>query len=158
MGEDAGPRATGDLSTAEADAVEEELRGEAESHGLFGLLGVELVTAREGHAVLTLPFDDRFTNLANVSMHGGLTATLVDTASGFALRSVLGPDARLTTTDMNVRYLRPATNDLRVEADVVRAGRSMGVTEARVTNEHDGEEKTVATGGTSYRLFRGEEA
>jgi hypothetical protein len=34
----------------------------------------------------------------------------------------------------------------------------MGVTEARVTCEHEGEEKVVATGGTSYRLFRGEGA
>lgn len=158
MGGGDAPGETGDLPSADADAVERELRGEAESHGLFDLLGVELVSARDGRAVLTLPFYDRFTNLANVSMHGGLTATLVDTASGFALRSVLGADARLTTTDLNVRYLRPATNDLRVEAEVVRAGRSMGVTDARVTNEHEGEEKVVATGGTSYRLFRGESA
>jgi hypothetical protein len=34
----------------------------------------------------------------------------------------------------------------------------MGVTDARVTNEHEDEEKVVATGGTSYRLFRGEGA
>ena len=151
-------RPTGDLSETEADAVERELREEARSHGLFDLLGVELVSARDGRAVLALPFDERFTNVANDSMHGGLTATLVDTASGFALRSVLGPDASLTTTDMNVRYIRPATNDLRVEAEVVRSGRTMGVTEARVVSEHEGEEKVVASGGTSYRLFRGETA
>ena len=157
-GDDAEERSTGDLSESEADAVERELREEARSHGLFDLLGVELDSARDGRAVLTLPFDERFTNVANESMHGGLTATLIDTASGFALRSVLGSDARLTTTDMNVRYLRPATNDLRVEAEVVRAGTTMGVTEARITSEHEGEEKVVATGGTSYRLFRGETA
>jgi uncharacterized protein (TIGR00369 family) len=141
-----------------ADALERALREEARSHGLFSLLGVDLVSARDGRAVLTLPFDERFTNLANVSMHGGLTATLVDTASGFALRTTLDGSADLTTTDLNVRYLRPATDDLRVEAEVVRSGRTMGVTEARVTCEHEGEEKVVATGGTSYRLFRGEGA
>lgn len=155
-GDGAGERETGDLSETTADAVERELREEARSHGLFDLLGVELVSARDGRAVLALSFDERFTNVANESMHGGLTATLLDTASGFALRSILGSEARLTTTDMNVRYLRPATSDLRVEAEVVRAGRTMGVTEARVTTEYEGEETVVASGGTSYRLFRGE--
>ena len=43
-----------------------------------------------------------------------------------------------------------------VEAEVVRAGGSMGVTESEVTTRHESERKVVATGGTSYRLFREE--
>jgi hypothetical protein len=30
----------------------------------------------------------------------------------------------------------------------------MGVTECEVTSVHEGERKVVATGGTTYRLFR----
>jgi uncharacterized protein (TIGR00369 family) len=66
-------------------------------------------------------------------------------------------DASLTTTDLNVRYVRPATSDITVTAEVVRSGRTVGVTEAEVTARHEGEEKVVATGGTTYRLFRGGE-
>lgn len=142
-----------------ADARERRLKEEAAEHGFFGTLGLELESAREGRAVLSVPFEESFTNIPNDSMHGGVTASLVDTASGFALRSTLEPGTGLTTTDMNVRYVRPATADLRAEARVVRAGRSVGVTECEVTSvAPDGERKTVATGGTTYRLFRGDSA
>lgn len=114
---------------------------------------------RDGRAVLRLPFEEEFTNVPNDSMHGGVTASLLDTASGFALRSTLGPETSLSTTDLNVRYVRPATADLRAEAHVVRAGRSVGVTDCEVTSvAPDGERKVIATGGTTYRLFRGEPA
>jgi uncharacterized protein (TIGR00369 family) len=144
------------VSVTDAD-LEAELRREAENHGLFRLLGLELEAVGDGAATVRVPFDERVTNVANESMHGGIAATLIDTASGFALRSQLGAGARLSTTDLNVRYVRPATSDLRAEATVVRAGGSMGVTESTVTGTiPDGTEKTVATGGTTYRLFRGE--
>ena len=108
--------------------------------------------------VFGLPFDEKFANLASGTVHGGVTATVIDTASGFALRSTFDDPAaaRLTTTDLNVRYLRPARDDLRVTAEVVRAGGSIGVTRCEATTGHEGERKVVATGGTSYRLFREE--
>jgi len=132
-----------------------DLRAEAADHGLFRLLDLELASVGDGRATVRIPFDEEFTNVANESMHGGIAATLIDTASGFALRSQLGADARLSTTDLNVRYVRPATGDLRAEARVVRAGGTMGVTESTVTGvDPHGDEVTVATGGTTYRLFR----
>jgi uncharacterized protein (TIGR00369 family) len=134
------------------DVLESALR----EHGLFQWLNLDIETVDPGHVVFELPFDDKFANIASGTVHGGVTATVIDTASGFALRSTFeNPEsAMLTTTDLNVRYVRPARNDLRVEAEVVRAGGSMGFTESEVTTVHDGEEKVVATGGTSYRLFR----
>ena len=110
----------------------------------------------QGRVVFELPFDEKFANIASGSVHGGVTATIIDTASGFALRTTFDDptDVALTTTDLNTRYVRPATDDVRVEAEVVRAGGSMGVTECEVTSVHEGERKIVATGGTTYRLFR----
>jgi uncharacterized protein (TIGR00369 family) len=139
--------------------TEAALRRSFERHGLLTWLGFDVVEAEPGHAVFELPFDEKLTNLDAETIHGGITATAIDTASGFVLRSTFDPaeDVGLTTTDMNVRYVRPARSDLRVEAEVVRAGRSMGVTEAEATVEHEGERKVVATGGTTYRLFRGDE-
>ncbi|WP_254537851.1 PaaI family thioesterase [Halomarina litorea] len=159
MGEsDASSRREDDAEET-VEARERRLREEAAQHGLFGLLGLDVESAREGRAVLTVPFDETFTNLPNDSMHGGVTAALIDTASGFALRSTFGSGVGLTTTDMNVRYVRPATADLRAEAHVVRAGTSVGVTECEVTSvAPDGDRKVVATGGTTYRLFRGDSA
>ncbi|MFW5963900.1 MAG: PaaI family thioesterase [Natronomonas sp.] len=134
------------------DALERSLR----EHGLFEWLNLDIDVVEPGRVVFELPFDEKFANLASGTVHGGVTATVIDTASGFALRSTFDDpaSARLTTTDLNVRYVRPARNDLRVEAEVVRSGGSMGFTESEVTTVHQGEEKVVATGGTSYRLFR----
>lgn len=148
----------GDAGTDPSDAEQSDdaLAMALREHGLFQWLNLEIETVEPGRVVFGLPFDEKFANLASGTVHGGVTATVIDTASGFALRSTFDDpaSARLTTTDLNVRYVRPARNDLRVEAEVVRAGGSMGFTESEVTTMHDGEEKVVATGGTSYRLFR----
>jgi uncharacterized protein (TIGR00369 family) len=148
-----------ELSTNERDRLE----AIVDEHGLFAWLGLEIEAIEHGRVVLRVPYDEKFTNLvpgSEANAHGGIAATLIDSASGFALRSTFDePDeAALTTTDLNVSYLRPATNDLTVEAEVVRAGGSMGVTDATVSSiAPDGEEKAVAVGRTSYRLFRGEQ-
>lgn len=125
-------------------------------HGLFEWLDLELTVAEDGRAVFELPFDEKFANISSGSAHGGITATLIDTASAFALRSTFDDplSVGLATTDLNVRYVRPARSDLTAEATVIRAGSSMGYTECDVTTVHEGETKTVATGGTSYKLFR----
>ncbi|WP_254840341.1 PaaI family thioesterase [Natronomonas marina] len=137
-----------------------ELERALSEHGLFAWLDLEIETVDPGHVAFTLPFDEKFANLSSGTVHGGITATVIDTASGFALRSTFeDPTAvQLTTTDLNVRYVRPARNDIRVTADVVRAGRSMGVTDCEVTTVHEGERKVVATGGTSYRILGGAES
>ena len=136
----------------------DDLEAVLRSHGLFEWLDLDVESVEPGRVVFGLPFDEKFANLASGTVHGGVTATVIDTASGFALRSTFDDPAaaRLTTTDLNVRYLRPARDDLRVTAEVVRAGGSMGVTESEVTTRHEGERKVVAAGGTSYRLFREE--
>lgn len=147
------------LSTTEHDRMEEII----DEHGFFAWLGLEIEEIEHGHVVLSVPYDKKFTNLVpggEANVHGGVAATLIDSASGFALRSTFEDpkEATLTTTDLNVSYLRPATDDLTVEAEVVRAGGSMGVTDATVSSTApDGEEKSVAVGRTSYRLFREEQ-
>ena len=122
-------------------------------------LGVDVETLEDGRAVLTVEQNDDFENPAGNDghdpIHGGIVATVIDTSSAFALRTTFDdPDAvGLSTTDLTVSYLRPATGDLRAEADVLRVGGSTGVTDVRVVGA-DGE---AAVGRTTYRLFRPEE-
>ena len=141
-------------------APESELEAALAEHGLFTWLDLEIERVEPGHATFVLPFDEKFANLSSGTVHGGVTATVLDTASGFALRSTFDDPAavRLTTTDLNVRYVRPARDDVRVTADVVRAGDSMGVTDCEATTVHEGERTVVATGGTSYRIIGGGDA
>jgi uncharacterized protein (TIGR00369 family) len=140
-------------------ATLDRMQGLIDEHGYLSWLGVELRTASPGRAVMALPYREELVNPGGefTSVHGGIPATLIDTASGFALRTTFDDPAgaALTTTDLDVSYLRPATADLRVESEVVRAGETTGVTRASVTSlAPDGDRTEVAIGSTTYRLFR----
>jgi uncharacterized protein (TIGR00369 family) len=140
--------------------VTDSVQAVIDDHEFLSWLGVEVSEFEEGRVVLSMPHNEKLTNVVKGSrgtIHGGVTASLVDTASGFALRTTFAdPTApALTTTDLDVTYLRPARSDLTVEAEVARAGESMGFTDVRVYGETpDGERKAVVKGSASYRLFR----
>lgn len=142
------------------EQVTEAVQEVIDNHDFLSWLGVELGEYEDGRVVLEMAHNDKLTNIVEGSrgtIHGGVTASLVDTASGFALRTTFeNPlEPALTTTDLDVTYLRPARSDLEVEAQVVRAGESMGFTDVTVFGTApSGERKAVVTGSASYRLFR----
>jgi len=84
-------------------------------------------------------------------LHGGVTATLIDTAMAFAVRTRIDPDAATATIDLTVHYLRPhLEGPLRCTAKVVRAGRRIFSVSADVTAETNG--KLIATGLSTYTI------
>lgn len=143
-----------------------------EEHGYLSWLGTEVGAVERGHIELTVPFDEKLTNLASKpTIHGGVAATLIDTAGGLALRLAAEDPLAVdvATVSLNVNYLRRATGDLHASADVIRAGSTIGVSRVNVTSTvpegvddgddrdwgvEEGEERLVATGQPSYRLFR----
>ncbi len=150
---------TDDAATPLDEKHTELLQAFIESHGFLSWLNLEVEELEQGRIVMSVPYDEKLVNPGSTvgSIHGGVAASLIDTASGFALRSTFDDPTTgsLATTDLNVTYLRPATNDLRVEAEVLRAGGSMGFTDTLVTSlDPAGDDKAVAVGRTSYRLFR----
>ncbi|WP_227377354.1 PaaI family thioesterase [Haladaptatus halobius] len=129
-----------------------------DAHGYLSWLDLRVETVEEGYLEMRIPYDEKLLNPIGSpkTIHGGIAATLVDTASGFVLRTTFDDpaNARLATTDLNVSYLRPANDDLLAEATVVRAGNSMGVVEVIVrTTDADGERTEAVVGRSSYRLF-----
>lgn len=137
------------------DLAGEALRGFIDDHGYLSWLGLRLDRLERGRVRMHVPGDGKLRNPGpGGSIHGGIVATLIDTASGFALRTTFEDPgtARLATTDLDVSYLRPATGDLAVEAEVLRAGGTTGVTDVAV--ESANEDEPVAVGRTTYRLFR----
>jgi len=94
------------------------------------LLGIEIVEADEGRALLRMPWSDPLdTFRINHVMHGGAIASLIDAAASMALRTLHRPQDppwRITSTsDLNVTYLNAATSDVTAEARVLRAGRTI---------------------------------
>ena len=134
------------------------LQSFVDEHGYLSWLGLRVETVGDGRLEMRIPFDEKLLNpvAGRDVVHGGIAATLVDTASGFALRTTLDdPEAaHLATTDLNVSYIRPMGDDLLAEATVVRSGDSMGVVTVTVwTEDDDGRRTEAAVGRTSYRLF-----
>lgn len=69
-------------------------------------------------------------------VHGGVLATLIDTATFWAAFLRLPPDAGLVNIDLKLNYLQPASaGRLTAEGRCLRAGRSINYAEAHVYDE-----------------------
>ncbi len=110
-------------------------------------LGLELGEMKPGEASLHLEVRDELKQNQGV-VHGGVVASLIDTASAFAVVTQLEPDERVTTTDLTIHYLRPVISGrLTATARTVRAGRRLFVLSVEVMDDR---EKLVATAVTTY--------
>jgi uncharacterized protein (TIGR00369 family) len=110
------------------------IAGELPPPPIATLMGFELVEAREGRVVFAVePGDQHYNPIGMV--HGGLAATLIDSATGCAVHTTLPAGTGYTTTDVQVRFVRPITRDTgRIECigEVVHRGRTLATAEARV--------------------------
>jgi len=111
------------------------------------LLGLELGEISEGEVSIRLEVRDDLRQNQGI-VHGGAIASLIDTAAAFAVLTRLEVAERVTTTDLTIHYLRPATaGHLKAKARIVRGGRRLFVLSVEVTND---QELLVATAVTSY--------
>ena len=112
-----------------------------------GLLGIELENLGSGSATLGIRVRKKLTQNHGV-VHGGAIASLIDSATAFAIITLMAPAERVTTVDLTISYLRPVTKGrLICTAEVLRAGRRILVVSADV---FDGDQKLVATALSTY--------
>ena len=111
------------------------------------LVGLELVDLSYGEAVIKLEMRDELRQPYGL-LHGGATATLIDTTTAFAVITTQTPGEQSTTVDLTIHYLRPHTDgEIVCTARTVRAGRRITTVSAEVVN---GEGKLIATALTTY--------
>ena len=111
------------------------------------LLGIKIGEIERGAATLHLTVRDELRQNRGV-VHGGATASLIDTASAFAILTLLQPGETTTTIDLTIHYLRPLmTGRATASATVRRAGRRVLTVAVDVTDEA---QTLVATAITSY--------
>ena len=98
------------------------------------LFPMVLERVEEGRVDVALELRPEHRNLVG-TVHGGVIATLADTATGLAYRTVLPPGLRLVTSQLNVTFLAPAREG-RIEARgaVVKRGKRSGYAEADVVD------------------------
>ena len=111
------------------------------------LIGMQLVRLELDEATISVEMRDDLRQPSGV-LHGGVTATLIDTAMAFAVRTRLEPTAATATIDLTVHYLRPLTEGHAVcTAKVVRAGKRIFTVSAEVEKAAG---KLIATGLSTY--------
>jgi uncharacterized protein (TIGR00369 family) len=129
------------------------LTGEREPSGMARLMNMRLVEVEEGRAVFAVEPDERHYNGLGIA-HGGLAATLLDSALGCAINTVMPAGRVFTTLEMKLNYVRPMrreTGEVRCEAEVLHAGGRVATAEGRIL---DASGKLYAHGTATCMLFR----
>jgi len=100
------------------------------------LVGFDLVELGEGRASFELDPGERHYNPLG-TVHGGIAATLLDSAMGVAVHTTLGEGQTYTTLELKVNYVRAITEETgRVVAtgSVIHRGGRVATAEARLTD------------------------
>ena len=104
--------------------------------GIMVSLGLDFVEIEAGMAVFTgTPGEHAYNPIGSV--HGGYTATLLDSACGCAAHSRLTASQAFTTLELKVAYHKRITKDtglLRAEGNLLSFGQRVAFAEARLTD------------------------
>ena len=99
-------------------------------------LGLELIEVTPGHAIFEA--EVRPGLLQNKVVHGGVLASIADSACAVAAISQVFPENYATTINLNVAYLKPVkAGRFRATGKCLKAGRSIFFCEAVVVDEND---------------------
>ena len=114
-------------------------------------LGIQIVSLLDGYCETKvqrkLSYDGVFK-----SFHGGLLMTIADSTACFAIFTKTGPFVKLTTTDMNIRFLAPCLTDVTAKARIIKLGRTLCPVSVDLYDEN---KKHVAVAQVTYILIEG---
>ncbi|MET9844743.1 PaaI family thioesterase [Streptomyces ossamyceticus] len=115
-------------------------------------LDMALEEVEFGRAVFSLlPGEEHYNPIGSV--HGGVFATLLDSAAGCAVQSTLPAGMAYTSLDLNVKFLRRITVDtgrVRAVGTVLNGGRQTALAEAKLIDDQD---RLLAHATSSCLLF-----
>jgi len=135
------------------EALRALVAGEVPPPPIAQTLGFELVEVEPGWATFAVEPAEFHYNPIGV-VHGGLALTLLDSAMGCALQSLLEAGVAYTTLETKVNFVRPltlSTGRVRCTGSVVHPGRTVATAEGRVVDDSD----KLYAHGTSTLLIVG---
>ncbi len=112
------------------------------------LLGLKLQRAESTGATIELDPLPAMTQEYGV-VHGGLLASLADTAAVYAVHPFLGPGERMTSIEFKINFLaaaRPGLGTIVATSTVIKRGRTVAVVSVDVKQG----ESLIATGLFTY--------
>jgi uncharacterized protein (TIGR00369 family) len=132
------------------------VRDKAMSSNFNAGLGIRLIEVEQGRAVFHCEPGMQHMNALGI-VHGGLAATLIDSATGSAVLSMQPAGGRSTTLELKVNFVRPITTKtgpVTCEAKVIHMGRRVATSDARVV---DAQGKLIAHGSATLMVFQPED-
>ncbi|MFB7711776.1 PaaI family thioesterase [Streptomyces sp. NPDC056105] len=115
-------------------------------------VGFELDEVEKGRVVFSLvPGEEHYNPIGSV--HGGVFATLLDSAAGCAVQSTLPPGMAYTSLDLTVKFLRRITVDtgtVRAIGTVISSGRQTALAQAQLVDATD---RVLAHATSTCMLF-----
>ena len=117
------------------------------------MTGMRFDIVEHGRVIMSLQTRPDFTNTLD-TVHGGITATLLDSVMGNAVHSTLPARVSYTTLELKVNFIRPARTDgliLIATGSVLHVGRRTATAEGRVLDEYG---NLVAHGTTTCIILR----
>ncbi len=129
------------------------IAGEIPRPPISALMNFGLTELSEGHAVFTVEPAEYHYNPIGV-VHGGLAATLLDSAMGCAIHSTLPAGVGYTTLEIKVNYIRPLTTEtggVSCVANVIHVGGRTATADGKVL---DANGKLYAHATTTCIIFR----
>jgi uncharacterized protein (TIGR00369 family) len=106
------------------DSFEAEIRERMQSIPIFKLLGFSSVRVGGGWLESTVARNPQYDGIFE-SFHGGMLMTAADSAAAIVSLTLWGAQSRITTTDMNIRFLAPARSDVKLFAQAIKRGRTL---------------------------------
>jgi len=104
---------------------------------IMDLVDIESFEAELGRVTVTMRAQEFHYNPLG-TVHGGVIATLLDTAAACAVHSTLAAGERYTSLDLTTKFVRPVTLDsglLRCEGSVIQRGRRTALAQAQLHDE-----------------------
>ncbi|MBW1776854.1 MAG: PaaI family thioesterase [Deltaproteobacteria bacterium] len=114
-------------------------------------LQMQIIAFSDGYCEARVPRKQAYDGVFE-SFHGGLLMTLADSTACFAILTRTGAEARLTTTDMNIRFLAPCFTDVTAKATVIKFGRTLCPVSVTL---FDAAQTPVAVAQVCYMLLDG---
>ena len=108
------------------------VRGSFTRQGVMKLIGAELVALAPGHCEIRLPFRADLTQQHGY-FHAGMTATIVDSAGGYAGLTLMPKGSDVLTVEFKLNLLAPADGEYLVaEGQVLKPGKNLVIARGEV--------------------------
>ncbi len=124
----------------------------------YSFIGLTVERIADDEAVLSVPNDELELLTPNPpaleSIHDGVMSTLVDISSATAILTIDSQFQGYATASLDIEFVKPAHGRVEAQAQVTRKSENLVSTEVSAVDADDVE---VATGETTWRIFRDEE-